>query len=217
MVPLYRSRTIAGSHTPPYALWPVERGEGDCRRSRRRQAPEVFRADPLSNPRPLIRRVYAYVAYRIGDGPDAEDVTSETFERALRYRDSFDPRRGDPAAWLVGIARRCVADAAGTRLETTAEVPDAAASVDVEGDAVRRLVLARALAALDERDRELVALRYGADLTARRIGQVLGLKTNAVEVALHRALQRLRAQLEPPAEPHAATVADLEWAAGPHP
>ena len=38
--------------------------------------------DPLADPEPLIRRVYAYVAYRIGDGPDAEDVTSEVFERA---------------------------------------------------------------------------------------------------------------------------------------
>ena len=45
---------------------------------------------------------------------------------------------------------------------------------------------------LDERERELVALRYGADLSARQIGELLGLKTNAVEVALHRALRRLR-------------------------
>ena len=54
----------------------------------------MHRRDPLANPEPLIRRVYAYVAYRIGDGPDAEDVTSEVFERALRYRESYDPTRG---------------------------------------------------------------------------------------------------------------------------
>jgi len=41
-----------------------------------------MRSDPLANPEPLIRRVYAYVAYRLGDGPDAEDVTSQVFERA---------------------------------------------------------------------------------------------------------------------------------------
>ena len=66
--------------------------------------------DPLRDPAPLVRRVYAYAAYRLGDGADAEDVTSETFERALRYRESFDPKRGTPAAWLVGIARRCADD-----------------------------------------------------------------------------------------------------------
>ena len=41
----------------------------------------MMRRDPLANPEPLVRRVYAYVAYRIGSGPDAEDVTSEVFER----------------------------------------------------------------------------------------------------------------------------------------
>ena len=82
--------------------------------------------DPLANPRPLIRRVYGYVAYRIGDGPDAEDVTSETFERALRYRESYDSRRGDPAAWLIGIARRCIADAAMRSETPTDELPELA-------------------------------------------------------------------------------------------
>ena len=57
--------------------------------------------DPLANPAPLIRRVYAYAAYTLGDGPDAEDVTSETFERALRYRGSYDPEKGTPVAWLI--------------------------------------------------------------------------------------------------------------------
>ncbi len=52
--------------------------------------------DPLANPAPLIRRVYSYVAYRIGDGPDAQDVTSETMERALRGRDSYDRAKGTP-------------------------------------------------------------------------------------------------------------------------
>ena len=61
--------------------------------------------DPLAQPETMIRRVYAYVAYRIGDGPDAEDVTSEVFVRALRYRDSYDAAKGQPITWLTGIAR----------------------------------------------------------------------------------------------------------------
>jgi hypothetical protein len=52
------------------------------------------RKDPFLNPEPLIPQVYAYVAYRIGAGPDAEDVTIETFERALRYRSSYDAKKG---------------------------------------------------------------------------------------------------------------------------
>lgn len=152
----------------------------------------MLRRDPLANPEPLIRRVYAYVAYRVGDGPDAEDLTSETFERALRYRKSYDPKKGEPVAWLLGIAKRCV-DGRGPRMELASEYADEASPVDLEDEAVRRLTVARAVATLDERDRELIALRYGADLTARQIAELFGARTNAIEVALHRALGRLRA------------------------
>jgi RNA polymerase sigma-70 factor (ECF subfamily) len=152
----------------------------------------MLRRDPLANPEPLIRRVYAYVAYRVGDGPDAEDLTSETFERALRYRKSYDPKKGEPVAWLLGIAKRCV-DGRGPRMELASEYADDVSPVDLEDEAVRRLTVTSAVATLDERDRELIALRYGADLTARQIAELFGARTNAIEVALHRALGRLRA------------------------
>jgi RNA polymerase sigma-70 factor (ECF subfamily) len=151
----------------------------------------MLRRDPLANPEPLIRRVYAYVAYRVGDGPDAEDLTSETFERALRYRKSYDPKKGEPVAWLLGIAKRCI-DGRGPRIELASEFADKATTGDLEEETIRRLTVARAVSVLDDRDRELIALRYGADLTARQIAELLGARTNAIEVALHRALGRLR-------------------------
>jgi len=154
-------------------------------------------ADPLAHPEPLIRRVYSYVSYRLGSGADAEDVTSEVFERALRYRASFDDSRGTPLQWLLGIARRCVQDAVASRGSTdlVAEPDDRASLEDVGSDAVDRLMLGDAIARLDERARDLLALRYGADLTARQIGEITGMKTHAVEVALQRALSRLRSEL----------------------
>jgi RNA polymerase sigma factor (sigma-70 family) len=151
----------------------------------------VFRRDPLADPAPLIKRVYAYAAYRLGDGPDAEDVTSETFERALRYRKSYDPRKGEPVTWLLAIAKRVV-DGGWSNPEFAAEDVDSPDLTDLEEETVRRLTISRAVAVLDERDRELIALRYGADLTARQIAELLGARTNAIEVALHRALGRLR-------------------------
>jgi RNA polymerase sigma-70 factor, ECF subfamily len=149
--------------------------------------------DPLANPEDLIRRVYAYVAYRIGDGPDAEDVTSEVFARALKYRSSYDRSKGEALAWLIGIARRAITDAHEQRSNdlTREEV-----HVEFEDDIAVRVDLGRALTKLESRDQELLSLRYGADLTARQIGELLELKSNAVEVALHRALARLRAALE---------------------
>lgn len=153
-------------------------------------------SDPLADSAPLIRRVYAYVAYRQGDGADAEDVTSEAFERALRYRDSFDPRRGDPAAWLIGIARRVIADRA-LREAPASEFPEEPVDSH-DARSLRNIELAAAVATLDEREREIIALRFGADLTAKEIARVLELRVNTVEVALHRSLARLRDELGEP-------------------
>lgn len=155
-----------------------------------------FSRDPLARPEELIRRVYAYAAYRLGDGPDAEDVTSDVFERALRYRKSYDGAKGEPVAWVLGIARRCTTAALASRAEEPAELTEVADSHSIEEDSVRRLMLAEALAQLAERDQELIALRFGADLTAAQIARVMDAQTNAIEVALHRALARLRSILE---------------------
>jgi RNA polymerase sigma-70 factor (ECF subfamily) len=149
--------------------------------------------DPLRNPGPLIRRVYSYVAYRIGDGPDAEDVTSDVFERAIRYRSGYDPARGDSAVWLLGIARRAVADhLTGRTMLADGDVPDLAAPSNLEVESVNRMSIAQALGKLSGRDRELLSLRYGADLKARQIAEILEMETHAVEVAITRALARMR-------------------------
>jgi RNA polymerase sigma-70 factor (ECF subfamily) len=151
--------------------------------------------DPLAHPEQLLRRVYAYVAYRVGDRTEAEDITSEAFERALRYRSSFDARRGDPVAWLLGIARNCVYDAMLRNRPILSDPADEPGE-GVEERVVERLALRDALAALSDNDRELLALRYGADLTAKEIARLLERRTNAVEVGLTRARTRLAAALE---------------------
>jgi RNA polymerase sigma-70 factor (ECF subfamily) len=170
--------------------------------------------DPLANPEPLLRRVYAYVAYRVGDRTDAEDITSETFERALRYRDRYDARKGDPVAWLLGIARNCVYDAQ-LRPRTEAPTEPEPTRPGIDAEVVGKLTLEHALAGLSNDDRELLALRYGADLKAREIAKMLDRRTNAVEVALTRARARLATALEqeeaaPPhtREEHPARIAD---------
>ncbi len=153
--------------------------------------------DPLARPEELIRRVYAYVAARIGDGPDAEDVTSEAFERALRYRRSYDATKGEPVMWLLGIARRVIGERASARRALPLPLVDTPAPGDMEAETVDGLTVSAAVGRLGDREQELVALRYGSDLTARQIADLLGMRTNAVEVALHRALAHLRVFLAP--------------------
>jgi RNA polymerase sigma factor (sigma-70 family) len=158
--------------------------------------------DPLADPKPLIRRVYSYVAYRLGDGADADDATSEVFERATRYRATYDPEKGDPLSWLLGIARRCVDSALTQRAHASADVVERPSGENLELEAVQRLTLAAAVGRLEERDRDLIALRYGADLTAAQIARIFEMRTNAVEVALHRALARLRSIVDEGGDGH---------------
>ena len=148
--------------------------------------------DPLAQPEAMIRRVYAYVAYRIGDGPDAEDVTSEVFVRALRYRGSYDPAKGQPITWLTGIARTVLIENGQAPQTLGEDALPALVEPSQEERTAERLALTDALAHLSERDRELLALRYGADLKAKQIAALADMDTHAVEVALSRALARLR-------------------------
>jgi DNA-directed RNA polymerase specialized sigma24 family protein len=150
------------------------------------------RRDPLSDLEPLIKRVYGYVAYCVGDGIDAEEITSATFDRARRYRESFDHRHGEPIGWLTEIARREIGvHFAGVGITPGTESADVAAPLDLHG----------AVRSLDAEDRELLALRYGADLTEEQVGVILGLKADAVDVAVHGALRRLQARMSAQSRP----------------
>jgi RNA polymerase sigma-70 factor, ECF subfamily len=154
-----------------------------------------MKRDPLAHPEALIRRVYAYVAYRIGSGPDAEDVTSDVFERALRYESSYDPAKGEFVSWLLGIARRSVDEWLSKPTALPIDDVPMHAPGDLEEDTVRRLALADGVAALSDRDRELVALHH-AGLNGGQIADLLNVRRNTIDVALHRALARLRDVLE---------------------
>src|SRR5437588_8710691 len=149
-------------------------------------AEPVATHDPLAEAAPLIRRVYAYVAFRIGDGPDAEDVTSEVFERALRYRAAYDPKLGSPIAWLIGIARRCIGDRSRPSVELQCDPEEWTMTDSIEAAVIERIELSSALRRVDQRSQHLLALRYGADLSPRELGRILPLNPNAGEVALPR-------------------------------
>jgi RNA polymerase sigma factor (sigma-70 family) len=153
----------------------------------------IFSRDPLANPEPLIRRVYAYVAYCVGDGPDAEDITSDTFERAIRYRSSFSRKKGEPIAWLIGIARRAIADHQNRRLEL-GEVVDAPAPGDLASEVAARADLHRAVATLDARKRELIALRYGRSPSSSTCG-----RTRSRSPSTGRSASSARSSRSPPA------------------
>jgi RNA polymerase sigma-70 factor, ECF subfamily len=141
--------------------------------------------------------VYAYVVTVLHDPPAAEDVTAQAFERAIRRRKAFDPRRGTPRAWLFGIARHAALDELRRRrrgAHLVADPPDpetAEPGDDVEG-ALRRAAVRAALARLTPRERELVALKFRAGLDNAELAAVLGVSVSNAGTLLHRAMTKLR-------------------------
>ena len=145
-----------------------------------------------------LPRIYNYFRYRVG-ADDAEDLTSETFGKAWRARHTYRRDLGAFTTWLYAIARNVAID--HFRRRVAHEPLDAASNVAAPGspelDAIResdRRRIALLLAVLDERSREIIALRYGGGLTNRAIARLLGLSESNVGTILHRAIAELRAR-----------------------
>src|ERR1700735_1792814 len=141
--------------------------------------------------------VYAYVATLLRDPAAAEDVNALAFERAYRRRTTFDRRRGVERAWLFGIARNAALDELRRRKRVTALVVDpedvsAPSVADGAEVALRRTAVRSAIAALNGRGREIVALKFHAGLTNGEIGRVLGLSETAAGTLLYRTMEKLR-------------------------
>ncbi|MDQ3093197.1 MAG: sigma-70 family RNA polymerase sigma factor [Actinomycetota bacterium] len=142
--------------------------------------------------------VYGFIAYRVGSRDDAEDLTQQTFERALRAWGRFDSDKASMATWLLTIAR-LVIDHYRARREH-ADLGDAEPRTHASYDLGLSPALAGALASLSPRDREVVALRYGGDLTGPEIAEVTQLSLANVQQILSRSLRRLRERMEGDAE-----------------
>lgn len=149
-----------------------------------------------------VDTVYRYVYVRVGSHPLAEDLTSETFVRALRRLDSFSWQGRDIAAWFVTIARNLVVDHVKSgrfRLElTTAELldvdPGIAAEDGTEEQALVRLRDERLLDAVRQlrpEQQECVVLRFFQGLSLAETAQVLGRTDGAVKQLQLRAVRAL--------------------------
>lgn len=150
-----------------------------------------------------IWQVYGFFAYRLRSRGDAEDLTQLTFERALRAWKRYDASQAKVSTWLMVIARNLLIDHFRADRSARQEPLD---ELDTQHDALAatpqrpQLGLApdleHALAGLGDRERELIALRFGGDLSGPEIAELTGLSLANVQQILSRSLRQMRAELD---------------------
>ena len=149
-----------------------------------------------------VDRLVRFAARRASDPADAADVAAATFVVALRGAQQYDPRRGEPEAWLIGIAARLIAN------DRRRKVREALALAKLEGrallqdDDIERLVqlmdssararaTSEAIRHLRPQDREALLLVGPEGLTEAKAAAVVGVSTVAFRMRLSRARRRL--------------------------
>jgi len=144
-----------------------------------------------------IERIFRYVYFRVGKHRDvAEDITSEIFMKALEHFERYDPTISE-SAWIYRIAHNKVLNY-WRDTKATVDVNDGAVEaeiggVDHRGRLNEQLDIAALLAALTPEERELVTLKYLSGYKYSAMGEALGKSADAVKVATHRAMQKLKA------------------------
>jgi RNA polymerase sigma-70 factor (ECF subfamily) len=144
--------------------------------------------------------VYRYLLYVTANPATAEDLTSETFERALRRWSRFDPRRGSAQTWLCQLARSTALDhfrAEDRRRRREQRVAEPDRGADLELPDEYGPVLRQALRTLTGAEREVIALRIVLELDTEHAARVLGISPSACTTRLNRALAKLEKKVRP--------------------
>jgi RNA polymerase sigma-70 factor, ECF subfamily len=149
-----------------------------------------------------LARVYRYLRAHSGSDEDAADLTQQVFLRALDALPTYRQRGAPFGAWLFRIARHAAIDAHRRQRSTVAweALPAAlqpSSAHDPEASAIERETLARLgelVIKLDKEQRELLALRFAARLSAPEIAIVVGKSPAAVKKQLTRLVRSLREQ-----------------------
>ena len=149
-----------------------------------------------------IARLYNYFLYRVTCQDTAEDLTARTFKQAWANRSQYDPQRGRVDAWLFGIARHVLVDYYRQQPPDMLSIEDAyraASSANTEEAVQKRLdaaLLGELLQQLPQREQDVIALKYGADMTNRAIADLTGISESNVGTILHRSVNKLQGLLK---------------------
>jgi RNA polymerase sigma-70 factor (ECF subfamily) len=148
----------------------------------------------------LLPRVFHFFCYKIGDKLIAEELTAITFERAWLSRDNYKKDVSAFQFWLFGIAQKVSADYfRKNKHEVPLDLVNISSSQNVEKEIEAQIDferLASLLNGLSDRERALIALKYGAELNNREIARQTSLSESNVGTILFRAVTKLREEWE---------------------
>jgi RNA polymerase sigma-70 factor, ECF subfamily len=145
-------------------------------------------------------KLYNFFRYRTGDSEAAKDLTSRTMMKAWRYRESYKDKLGAFEAWLWQIARNTAIDHLREQVKEALPLHDEMyADFSLEAEVQKKLDARRLyelLSQLPQREQEIIALKFGAEMNNREIAKVLEMSESNVGTVLHRCIQKLRQQWE---------------------
>ena len=145
-----------------------------------------------------FHRVYAYVARRVRDRAEIQDVTAQVFHKALANLGKFKWKGSPFAAWLYRIAANVIADQARQKGRESTDQPEtsseSSAATDLE-EVERRARLFSAVDKLPEDQRRVIVLRFADEKSIREIAGELGRSEGAVKQLQFRAMENLRNRL----------------------
>lgn len=141
-------------------------------------------------------KIYKYTLYRVGDHHTAEDLVSEVFEKVLLKYHTYNPQKAKFSTWLFTIANNTLINhykknnqaqpMALEKMDSKYRLEDLVFEKEL------RETLLKAIMCLNDRQRDLIALKFGAHLTNREIAQILNLSESNVGTILYRSLKQLK-------------------------
>jgi RNA polymerase sigma-70 factor (TIGR02952 family) len=150
------------------------------------------------------KRVYNYMYYRVNSIETSEDLTSQVFEKIMLKIDMYSQTKSPFEVWMFAIARNIVNDYFRSlkkykffSLDTIREfVSREKTPEDIILSAEDNSELSKALKILNERDRNIVSLKFGANLKNNEIAQILDITESNVGVILYRTMKKLKREIE---------------------
>jgi RNA polymerase sigma-70 factor, ECF subfamily len=143
-----------------------------------------------------FERVYSYVARRVQNRDEAEDVTAEVFHQALANLGKFEWRGAPFIAWLLGIAANVLGSRWCRNPGNLEIATDTLEEHGVEGGIEQRTMLGQLVESLPPDQRHVIIRRFVERASTREIAKELARSEGAVKQLQFRALQTLRAQMK---------------------